>query len=201
MAWAPDYVTLSKLKNFVRVNDTADDEELALDVTAASRAVDRFCGRQFGLAGSAVERYYTARYDRERRRWFVPIDDLMDSTGLVVTIDPDGSATTTTAYRLLPRNAAADDRPWTELHILPSSPVTPDGTEGGVKIAANWGWSAVPAAVEKATLLQASRLSVRRDAPLGVAGSPEVGSEIRLLAKLDPDVQMLLYGYRKWVAA
>jgi hypothetical protein len=53
----------------------------------------------------------------------------------------------------------------------------------------------VPASVKLAALLQATRLFKRKEAPFGVAGSLELGSELRLLAKLDPDVEMLLGGY------
>ena len=55
-------------------------------------------------------------------------------------------------------------------------------------------FSPVPSSVKLATELQASRWAKRRDAPFGVAGSPELGSELRILAKLDPDVQILLGG-------
>jgi hypothetical protein len=50
-------------------------------------------------------------------------------------------------------------------------------------------------------LLQASRLDFRRVAPAGVAGSPETGSEVRLLARVDPDVAVSLKDYIRWWAA
>lgn len=50
----------------------------------------------------------------------------------------------------------------------------------------------VPGPVELACLIQASRWFKRKDAPFGIAGSPELGSELRLLSKLDPDVEVLL---------
>jgi hypothetical protein len=53
----------------------------------------------------------------------------------------------------------------------------------------------VPPTIKLATQLQASRWLKRRDAPFGIAGSPELGSELRLLAKLDPDVEVLLDGH------
>jgi hypothetical protein len=42
MAWDIDYATLAVFKNYVKVplDDTEDDVELALALTAASRAVD-----------------------------------------------------------------------------------------------------------------------------------------------------------------
>lgn len=53
-----------------------------------------------------------------------------------------------------------------------------------------------PSPIRQATLLQASRLFVRKNSPYGIAGSPDMGSELRLLAKLDPDVEVLVRPYR-----
>ena len=55
-----------------------------------------------------------------------------------------------------------------------------------------WGWPAVPTSVKVATLLQASRFAIRRDSPYGIAGSPSEGSELRLLAAVDPDVKVAI---------
>lgn len=54
------------------------------------------------------------------------------------------------------------------------------------------GFTTVPAAVKLACEIQASRWFKRNDAPFGVAGSAEMGTELRLLARLDPDVEVLL---------
>jgi uncharacterized phiE125 gp8 family phage protein len=197
MAWAPDYVTAPDLKAYLRIDDTVDDAQVALAITAASRAVDRHTNRQFGLAAAAEERRYTASWDRRRCRWVVGIDDLMTVTGLVVTTE----AGTVDAYELQPGNAAAEGRPWTRLVVQPESAVIPTGIEDGVTVEARWGWTTVPVPVQQATLLQASRLFKRRDAPFGVAGSPELGSELRLLAKVDPDVAVVLGPYVRWWAA
>jgi hypothetical protein len=59
----------------------------------------------------------------------------------------------------------------------------------------------VPSAVKQACLIQASRFFTRRYAPFGVAGSPESGSEMRLLAKVDPDVAVILGPYVTWWGA
>jgi hypothetical protein len=72
------------------------------------------------------------------------------------------------------------------------SAAKPTTERNGVTISAVWGWDEVPTTVEQATLLQASRFHARRFSPYGVAGSPEAGSEMRLLAKLDPDVELAL---------
>lgn len=59
----------------------------------------------------------------------------------------------------------------------------------------------IPAEIKLACLIQASRLVTRKDAPFGIAGSPDVGSEMRLLAKLDPDVQVLVRPHKSWWGA
>lgn len=203
MPWQPDYATADDLGAYVRIpeGDDGDDAQLALAVTAASRAIDTVAHRQFGQEAAPVARYYTARYDHARCRWVADIDDLQDSTGLAVRIDSAGDGTYAdeiTAYQLTPANAAPDERPWTRLEVLGSSTVTPTGTPDGVQITALWGWTAVPATIQQACLLQASRLLTRRDAPFGVAGSPEAGSELRLLARVDPDVEVTIRPYIRW---
>jgi len=203
MAWAPDYITLSELKAFLRIGDTGDDVQLAVAITAASRAIDRCTNRQFGVVASVEERQYTAEWNRRRGRWVVPIDDLMTVTGLVVTtVDEDGTLTgTITAYDLEPRDADLKGRPWELLVVRSTSAVVPTGARGEMATTGLWGWTAVPTAVDQATYLQASRFHARRNSPYGVAGSPDDGSELRLLARVDPDVAVSLGPYRRWWAA
>jgi hypothetical protein len=124
----------------------------------------------------------------------------MSMAGLVVAFDEAEDETnggTITDYVLGPRNAAADARPWTELVVRSTSDVQPTDLEGGLRVTALWGWSSVPAPIEQACLLQASRLLARRDSPHGVAGSPENGSEIRLLERLDPDVAVAVRPFKR----
>jgi hypothetical protein len=72
------------------------------------------------------------------------------------------------------------------------------GTGTALAVTAKWGYAAaIPKSVIEANLLQASRLFSRRQSPYGVAGSPDLGGELRLLAKVDPDVAVLLARYVK----
>lgn len=202
MAWSPDYVTVSELAAFVRILDNADDSQLGLAISAASRAVDRHCNRQFGLVGSAEARYYTPRYNCDEHKWYVEIDDLMTTTGLLVAFDSDEDDTfgeAVTDYVLRPRNAAAKGRPWTEMVF--SRDVTLYEYADSIRVTANYGWTAVPSAIKEATMLQASRIFMRRNAPFGVAGSTEMGSDLRLLSKVDPDVEVILADYIRWWGA
>lgn len=193
MVWAPDYVTANELKSFLRIDvaDTVDDAQLAFAITAASRAVDLTTKRQFGQAAAAEARIYTPRWDGSRCRWVIEIDDLQDATGLTVTT----TAGTINLFTKQPVNAVVNGKPWTRLVVDPTAAVIPKGTENEATVTAKFGWSAVPPTIKQATLLQASRLFKRRDAPFGVAGSPEAGSEVRLLARIDPDVAVTLRPY------
>lgn len=195
MAWAPDYISSDELKNFAHIGDNADDVQVAVAVTAASRAIDTHTHRQFGAVAAAEERFYTAKWDRRLWRWVIEVDDFMTTTNMVVSVD----AGTITAFTKEPRNAAAKGRPWEQLVLDTDSSIVPTTERHGVSVTAIWGWSAVPTPVKQATYLQASRFLARRDSPHGIAGSPEMGTELRYLSRLDPDVMVSLNGYvRHW---
>lgn len=180
MAWAPDYLEADDLKDYVRVDDDLDDVQISMAIAAASRAIDDATGRQFGVVDSPEARLYTPRWDADACSWAVAIDDLATVTGsLLDAVVLDQAA-------LYPRNAVAKGKVWTRLLVDACEEVT---------VTASWGWSAVPEAVVMACALQASRFLARRDSPYGVAGSPQNGSELRLLARLDPDVAVSLRGY------
>ena len=188
--WAPDYITLPDLKDVVDVDDTADDVYLSLLPSAVSRAVDRACLRQFGQVSTVEERTYRVRYSRSRGLWRAIIDDVQDLTGLVVPDD---------RFTLGPDNADLKGKPWTYVDFVGD----PQGDRCGfMSMTALWGWSAVPDAVSLASFLQANRWSSRKDSPFGIAGSPDQGTELRLLARVDPDVAVSLRDYRRdWWAA
>lgn len=198
------YATLAELRAYVGIPaaDTADDTLLTLALDAAASEIDAFCGRTF-TQSAALARVYTATSPTE-----VDVDPFATTVGLVVKTDDNGDGTYETTwtlntdFRLEPVNAAADGRPWTRLASL-GTRWFPRNTYGpGVQVTAAWGWgAAVPAAVKQANLLQAARLWQRKNAPFGVAGSVEFGSEVRLLDELDRDVQRLLRTYRRqwWV--
>ncbi|MFD2763932.1 hypothetical protein [Micromonospora eburnea] len=200
MVWKPDYVTLVQLRDFcTRSGVTADDEFLTIAAGAASRAIDTHTGRQFGKVDAPQTRRYTAVWDRRRRRWVVAIDDLYDVDGLVVNVD--AGPVDPADLDLEPANAMQDGMVYERLLIKPGYPIVGRAEYGVTVTSGKWGWPEVPVPVVQAALLQGSRLAWRRDAPAGVAGSPDQGSEIRLLARLDPDVAVSLAGLVRWWAA
>lgn len=191
LGWEPNYCTAEELKSVLRIEDTADDGEGLIPtwITTASRTVDMHCHRQFGMVTEIEERRYRGTWDRRLSSYVYEIDDLQDLTDFVI-VDGDGGPVDD--QELEPFNALQKGKPYERL-ISASGPI--------VAITAWWGWAAVPAAVKNATLLQASRLSVRRDSPYGIAGSPTEGGEQRLLATVDPDVKVSLSKYRREVWA
>lgn len=189
--WKPDYTTLSAAKTYLRVSDTDDDVQLAMYITSSSRAIDKFCGRQFGAVAAPETREYEGRYDPTIGRTVYEIDDLMDVDDLTVI---DGDANVVDDYELWPLNAPQKGRPYTQIRVA--------GRTGRLLLDALWGWTAIPTEATNGTLIQVSRFAARRDSPYGIAGSPSDGSELRLLSKLDPDVMVLLDDLkRKWWAA
>lgn len=195
MTWQPSYVTPAELKAYVRIDDDVDDVQVTLAIAGASRAIDRATHRQFGRTDTAVPRVFTAQWDPFNGTWYIDVDDLMTATGLEITT-PLG---TVDSFRFEAANAVSKGTPWTRIVVKTDSTVKPDGCEDTVTITAQWGWTAVPDAIKQATLIQAARILVRRDSPFGVAGSPDLGNEMRLLAKLDPDVAVLVAAYRRQV--
>lgn len=199
------YATLDELKVFVGIPalDEQDDATLTLALDSASAQIDAFCDRTFTADAEVTSRLYRAELGG-----VITVDPISTLTGLVVETDDDGDGTfettwDTSDYRVEPINAAALGEPWTRIIALGTRWFPRLRYRPGVRVTATYGWpgGAAPAPVKQAALIQASRLWKRKDAPFGVAGSVEFGSEVRLLAKLDPDVESLLRPYRRlwWV--
>ncbi len=195
MAWRPDYITPGDLRSYRRIGDTGDDVELAEAISSASRAIDEATDRQFGKTEAVETRTYEAGWSDDAGLYVAEIDDVQTLTGLVVTVN--GATVTSGNYRLWPRNADKLGRPWERLYL---KTVTPDPLGcglGEVTVAATFGWTAVPTTIANACKLQASRFFADRNMPHGIAGSPEMGNEMRLLAKVHPDVEVMLEPYKR----
>lgn len=199
------YATLSELKVYVGIptGDVVDDAVLTLALDAATAQVDAYCDRTFTAESVVSTRDYQAT-----ETGLLDIEPISTTTGLIVQTDDnnDGTFETTwtlgTDYRLEPINAAAHSLPWTRLVALGTRWFPRPKYRPGVRVTAKYGWpgGTAPAPVKKATLILASKLFKRKDAPFGVAGTVEYGSELRILAG-DQDAERLLKPYRRlWVA-
>ena len=179
------YATLADLKEFVQIVDTLDDGLLETAIAAAETQIDQWCRRRFDVPVVATERLYATA-----GATVLAIDDAIQVDAVEVRPSISGSYVAVT-FEEGPLNAAADGWPYTELFF--ARPVT-----GRVKVTAEFGWPEVPDTVKQATLLQASRLAQRRNAQFGIATVPGLdGTGIRLLSKLDADVELLLAPVRR----
>lgn len=174
------------------------DGQLERVVQACSRAVDAWCGRTFWL-----EETPTASYYRPTDRWRVEVQDIASTTGLAVAGDPSGDGSWTQTWTVQEdfvleaacgsaRNGAAA---WDALTAIGSTGFPCSRRRPSLRITALHGWSAVPAQVKEATVLKATSLFKRRDAPFGVATFGEWGA--MRITRADPDVMDLLRPFQK----
>lgn len=203
MAITNGYATLSDVKASLRISDSVDDTLLELAIESASRSIDEFTGRVFYSQGTAV-RFYAADTAE-----FVTIDDLITISELATagTSANDFSVVwsgysngSPTDYQLEPlNNSAAVDgvvQPVTGIRARTNYAFPTLGNIALVRVTGTWGWSAVPTAIKQATVIQAARYFKRNDSPLGVLSAPDLGY-IRVGSRLDPDVEMMISGYRR----
>ena len=203
MAITNGYASLADLKAALRITDTVDDSLLELAIESASRSIDAYCSRVFYNMGSQ------ARYFSANDPYFCPIDDLVSITELATAATSNGNYDVVWAnyvngapgdYQLEPLNAAYP----TDGIVSPTTGIRARWrylfpTIGGnamVRVTGTWGWDSVPTAIRTATILQASRFFKRNDSPLGVLSSPDLGY-IRVGSRLDPDVELMISGYRR----
>jgi hypothetical protein len=157
-------------------------------LNAASRAIDKFCGRRFWQDPTVVARRY-----RPRDGSWVVVDDISTTTGLVIATGTAGTfdtILTAADYELGPLNAAADGKPWWSITALGAAfPVS--AVRATLQVTARFGPPVKPDEVEMACLLKAAKLFGRKDSRDGVRGFSEFGP-VRISRFEDPDVVDLL---------
>ena len=96
-----DYCTAEELKTELGIEDTDDDTELSIAITAASRQIDAHCGRKFSQDTSVVAREFYAESPLEVDLLEQPTEgpqvEISTLTGLIVKTDEgdDGTFGTT----------------------------------------------------------------------------------------------------------
>lgn len=180
----------------MNISNTDHDTILEAVIEGISRSIDNYCGRRFFTASET--RYFTAD-----QSYYVPVSDIATTASFVLYTDNDGDGTyentwvADTDFELLPYNAVLDGMPYTSIEIKPQGNYRFPYTRKGIKITASFGFAAVPKPINRACVLQATRLFKRYITPLGVSAASAVG-EIKLsIPALDPDVTMLLRPYEK----
>ncbi|MFI2437405.1 phage head-tail connector protein [Streptomyces sp. NPDC018693] len=190
----PVYATLADLKSMITVTDSTRDSLLASKLAAASRSIDKTCGRRFWLDTTA-----TARTINPGRRVVVDEDgshllvpDIGDTDGMIVEVGRGGTWTDITSQvEAEPTDALDQLEPVTSLLRIGGS--WPTGAGWRARVTTRWGFPAYPDVVVEGTRILAARLFKRKDSPEGVLGSSEWG--VIRLSRTDPDVYGLIQSY------
>jgi hypothetical protein len=191
------YATLTELKgaDVLNISNTDHDTILESVIEGISRAIDNWCAQRFYAASET--RYYTGN-----NPYCLRVDGISTATGLTIYTDVDGDGTyeytwAATDYQLAPYNAVVEGVPYTQIETVLLGNYWFPSTRKGVKITASFGWAAVPKPINRACVLQATRLFKRYVTPLGQAGASAVGTITLSIPALDPDVTMLLAAYKR----
>jgi len=176
------YATVADLAAHLQIPDAVDDAILETALKAAEGQVDAWCRRTFDVVDPDVDATATRTFHTSGTHLDVGDVVAIDA----ITID----AAAVEEFTLWPYNADQDSRPFQTI-------VFDRHVHGKVEVTGWFGWPSTPPEVVQATILQAARLAQRRNAQFGVAVVPGMdGTGMRLLAKLDADVELLLAPYR-----
>lgn len=195
-------ITGANLAAHLNISDNVDDAALAAAASAASVQVVRWCDNG-GFDKTAVGSE-TARVFRPRDQLVCVVDDFHDTTNLVVKTDDDETGTyettwtVTTDYILEPLNGRQYGQTWSYNRVVAVGDRRFTCSDRAtVQLTAAWGWATPPDAVVQAALIQAARIFKRRTSPEGVLGGFGEFGAVRVSARMDPDVALLLQPYRR----
>ena len=197
------YCTADEFRSFCNIDSTESKTIHETVVSAASRNVDRHCGRRFWQDSTVVDREYHADSPT-----VVLVDDISTATGLVVKIDINYDGTyaytlsASTDYVTYPINAEDEvpARPFTELRIPSFTSVQQfprSNGRPGVRVTAKYGWAAVPDEVKMATILQAQMLHTAKDSRGGILSASVDGFSTRMSRFVHPQAELLLADFVK----
>ena len=182
------YATAADLKARLDISEMQPDALFTQLLAAASRQIDGWTARTFVAETGA--QVLSAEFSSE----LVLPGDLVSVDELATDDANDrtyAAVWDVTEYELVGDPAYA-------IHVMPMGGRRFPRGRNRVRITGLWGYSAEPPApIVEATLLLASRLYKRKDAPFGIAGSADHG-ELQTLPGMDPDVKQLIQSYRRY---
>lgn len=204
MALTNVYASVAQVKASLRITDSIDNTLIETALSSASRMIDSYCSRVFYNMGTQ------SRFFAASDPYFCPIDDCISVTQVATAVTSNGNYdtiwTAPTAgqnngdYQVEPLNAAYPTdgiiSPITGIRALWRYLFPTIGGNALVKVTGTWGWDTVPDPVIQACIIQSARIYKRNDSPTGVMGFGDMGL-IRVGTQLDPDVKVLLDGYRR----
>lgn len=196
------YASIDQAKEYLpgESQRSSNDENIAMSLNAASRMIDRYCGRVFYAESTATARTY-----RPLHSGSVLTDDFHTTTDLVIKTDEDDDGTYETTwssgdYELWPANGGAgmglSGVPYYEIRAVDDRWFPMGNERRAVQVTAKWGWAAVPDAVTLACLNLTGTLRKLRDVPLGIAGFQDFGG-VRVPMDTYRQVGGLLAPYRR----
>ncbi|MGC5330991.1 hypothetical protein [Micromonospora sp. DT62] len=192
MALGDPYATPVEFKSYISVSSADLDLQIADSLTAASREIEKHCGRQFNSTTVPSLRTFEVRDSS-----VLLVDDFHTLEGLVIKTD-DNQTLTTSDYRLEPLNGVVDGQPgWPYYRISASQGYRfPRYGSTTVEVTAQWGWATVPVAVKQACIALANEnLKVIREAPFGVAGTDAFGL---VRVRDNQRIRTMLQPYRRY---
>jgi hypothetical protein len=150
VALGDSYATAAEYRTQTGKTGTASDALVLSQLKAVSRYLDRALVRPLGFNkdGTAAVRVYVMG-----RGHILDIDDHVSVSSVEIGDKWSGdyqTALATTAYALLPRNAALgpESRPYRQIEFLTTNP----GFDSLVRVTGIGGWNAVPDAIKIATI-------------------------------------------------
>lgn len=186
MAIGDNYITSDQVKGWISLDPGETKWDVIIEdvVTSISRDIEDYCHRQFNDSGAVSPRIYKA-LDRE----CVLVDDFWTTEGFILQSDDDndGVFETTwdsTEYELTPLNGIRNGQLgwpyWCITRRHNSQHRFHFSNVAQVQVTAQWGWENVPDSVIQAAKIMAADTFQLKDARLGVAGSDQFGSVVRV---------------------
>lgn len=196
MALGSNYATDAELKTRLGISDSNEDAAIAAAMSSSSRAIERYCRRQFNDAGSA-----SARKFYPISRTVVLVDDFHTTTGFELATDMDDDGTYETIWSLddvllEPIGGIRDGVPGWPYWKLRAVDVDQfyNTRRPNVQVTARWGWASVPASIKEASLALAEEIFKMKDSPYGIAGFGEFGF---VRVRENPKIVSMLKDYRR----
>lgn len=143
-----DYTSTAELGEWLRSIDGADDGELALMITEASRLIDSHCRFSFEpAASSATARLFNAGEHSLNTCDLIWVDPISSTTELVIetrtSLTADWVAWDAADYQLEPlnqRHAGIDNFPYWAIRAV-NDKTFPISDAALVRVTARWGWT------------------------------------------------------------
>jgi hypothetical protein len=198
--------------------------QIDVAVEAASRMIDEFCCREVGAFSADTTSSARVFAPISFAEVYVDdissasgVTVAVDNTGTGVYAQTFAA----TDYQLEPVNAIVKGRPINQIRAVGAkffpiydyaspwvtvganrtfyapgavNPIINRVGQATVQVTATWGWPSIPMPIKQATIIQSVMLYQAKDAPAGLAGTPDMG-QIRYPTGLHPSAIMLCKPY------